>query len=1218
MLRLSTALLRTTGLLILAVYFVVAGLFLAARYWVLPNLDQWRPQIAHHLSHALNSEIRLGPIEAEWNGLNPQLRLHDVTLMDTRQHKVLRLPELDAVLSWRSILTLRPQLVSLEARGIELTVRRDRSGRLWIAGQTIEAGTLDAPHNDADQQALGWLATQPRIALRDAKLRWIDELRGAPPLVLSGVSVNIQNEGADHRFALLAQAPPALGDTLDIRGEFSRAADSVTGAAMPLQSGAGRVYAQVDNMRPTGWSAWADIPQDLESGEVSARAVIHLLDGKATRLTSDVKVEQGRWNFGADTRLQASSVRLYLDGPWNGFERIFSRHPEERGNTIEPTAEPVRYRLESSNLQLDAVRFFEHPLELDSVYAQGHAHRSGDARLTLQAERLDVASRAVRASIQGSWAQAVSGAGLVDLVGSIDRAEIAAIDEHLPTGIDPDARAWMSRGLVGGQLQDATLVLKGDLDQFPFAPQPQGPVAGDFRIAGKYTGGIIDYAPADKESLGWPRLADMKGTVELHRSGLSLSAQEATMWPAPGLPIQVRDVHAEIQDLAEGAVLTIQGATTAEAPSYLGLMKHSPLGAMLDGAFDQAVASGQWQVPLSLRIPLADPRKTTVNGTIQFSGGMVRLDPEASPLNKVKGTLEFSDTHASTTNLSAELLGGAVQASGGLGGTQKGLKLRGRATAAALRDYVGVQGMARLDGVIPYTATLSKTAQSPLSFELESKLEGLALNLPAPLQKSASQAMAFHVGVQLAKDGKTILSTVELGDAFEVRMARRKGRNEGSYFDAVAVGANQKPALPARGMVLDLQYPRVDVDAWNRVIDEFSTPLEKRVREPDRALLPQLAELRLQAQRLQVRGLILDGMTFTARRPDPGQWRVDISSTQTAGTLFWREAKGRVEGKVVADFHRLSLGREPAAAGDPAAGSPAADELEFDDVLDIPAVDLRVQQLRLYGREVGKLSLLGVNPSRGPLWQLNELRLDTPSATLTGTGTWRLSGPQRGLSIQAQAEVRDLGAYLNGAGFPGLMVAGHGLIKGDIEWRNMPWAFSKADLNGKIEVSLEKGRFNNLNSRSARLLELVSLQSLSRLARLDINPRSLTKEGFPYDSLRGTFHLDAGMMSTQDYRVIGPAGTIVLDGKANLLDERLDLQAVVIPSLDVSGAAIAAGIAINPIVGLGAFLTQWLLQAPLSKAMAAQYHIGGTLDEPVLSEVARPAQPTGTSQPAAH
>src|SRR3546814_20111626 len=68
----------------------------------------------------------------------------------------------------------------------------------------------------------------------------------------------------------------------------------------------------------------------------------------------------------------------------------------------------------------------------------------------------------------------------------------------------------------------------------------------------------------------------------------------------------------------------------------------------------------------------------------------------------------------------------------------------------------------------------------------------------------------------------------------------------------------------------------------------------------------------------------------------------------------------------------------------------------------------------------------------------------------------------------------------------------------------MPWDFSKADLNGQIEFSLHKGRFSSLNSYSARLLELLSLQSVKRLARLDFNPPGLTREGFPYDDLRGT------------------------------------------------------------------------------------------------------------------
>jgi hypothetical protein len=60
---------------------------------------------------------------------------------------------------------------------------------------------------------------------------------------------------------------------------------------------------------------------------------------------------------------------------------------------------------------------------------------------------------------------------------------------------------------------------------------------------------------------------------------------------------------------------------------------------------------------------------------------------------------------------------------------------------------------------------------------------------------------------------------------------------------------------------------------------------------------------------------------------------------------------------------------------------------------------------------------------------------------------------------------------------------------------------------------------------------------------------------------------------------------------------------MVVPNLDMSGATIAAGIAINPIVGLGAFVTQWLLRNPLSKAMAVHYHVSGDWDDPKLDEV---------------
>ncbi|TAM05098.1 MAG: hypothetical protein EPN67_07185, partial [Pusillimonas sp.] len=52
-----------------------------------------------------------------------------------------------------------------------------------------------------------------------------------------------------------------------------------------------------------------------------------------------------------------------------------------------------------------------------------------------------------------------------------------------------------------------------------------------------------------------------------------------------------------------------------------------------------------------------------------------------------------------------------------------------------------------------------------------------------------------------------------------------------------------------------------------------------------------------------------------------------------------------------------------------------------------------------------------------------------------------------------------------------------------------------------------------------------------------------------------------------------------------------------------SGATIAAGIALNPIIGLGAFVTQWLLRNPLSEAMTVHYHVSGGWEDPKLDEL---------------
>ena len=160
-------------------------------------------------------------------------------------------------------------------------------------------------------------------------------------------------------------------------------------------------------------------------------------------------------------------------------------------------------------------------------------------------------------------------------------------------------------------------------------------------------------------------------------------------------------------------------------------------------------------------------------------------------------------------------------------------------------------------------------------------------------------------------------------------------------------------------------------------MDDFSpAPAQSDTVQARRPFMPEIDQLRLQADRLSIQGMTLDALTFTARQAQTHQWRVDISSSETAGTLFWREANGKVAGHVDARFDRLALGSTDKQ-------EETDDSLQLKDDLDIPGIDLQVRHFRLYGRELGALSLVGVNQSRGSLWRLEQLKLASPHANNT-------------------------------------------------------------------------------------------------------------------------------------------------------------------------------------------------------------------------------------------
>jgi uncharacterized protein (TIGR02099 family) len=199
------------------VYFLLAFGYLALRYHVWPNLDDWRPRIVAHLSEVLGRPVGFAAISTSFDGWQPVLQIRDLQLSAApgSDVPVLRIPELDATLALRSFLTGQIRLARLQLTGPELDARRSADGKIYLAG--IELGQ---PNPEFAKRLEVFLA-QRHLGVRNGRVNWRDELLGQSQ-VLTGVDIDIDSFGLHHRLDIKAQQVGALAQKLDISADLFR------------------------------------------------------------------------------------------------------------------------------------------------------------------------------------------------------------------------------------------------------------------------------------------------------------------------------------------------------------------------------------------------------------------------------------------------------------------------------------------------------------------------------------------------------------------------------------------------------------------------------------------------------------------------------------------------------------------------------------------------------------------------------------------------------------------------------------------------------------------------------------------------------------------------------------------------------------------------------------------------------------------------------------
>ena len=356
--RLSRALLWALSALVV----VLMVCWLSLHWLILPHIEAWRVPLEARASRMLGAPVKIGAIKVQSSGWVPAVDLLDVRVLDAEGRVALALPHVFAALSPRSLLALEPRFAQLLIEGASLDVRRDPSGRIRVAGLDFAAKDSAADDNDA---AADWFFSQHEFVIRGGTLRWIDDARKAPPLVLENVEIVVRNGLTGHDLRIDATPPAGWGDRFSLRGRYKQ----------PL-------FARSGDWRRWSGSAYADLPRaDVRELRRHVALPFELSEGDgALRGWFDVEAGVPK-SATVDLSLRAVTLRLDPGVEPLEFEQIRGRvSAEKKGDR---TAVAVR---RFGFVTGDGIRWPQG--DLDVAWQQNDA---GDVTSgELAAERLDV------------------------------------------------------------------------------------------------------------------------------------------------------------------------------------------------------------------------------------------------------------------------------------------------------------------------------------------------------------------------------------------------------------------------------------------------------------------------------------------------------------------------------------------------------------------------------------------------------------------------------------------------------------------------------------------------------------------------------------------------------------------------------------------------------------------------------------------------------------
>lgn len=840
----------------------------------------------------------------------------------------------------------------------------------------------------------------------------------------------------------------------------------------------------------------------------------------------------------------------------------------------------------------------------DTLNLRSHWEIQKNEAVLLHLDSMAFAQEGIAGALSGTHLMPLRGTslGVIDMKATLSTFDLRKLGRFLPLHTPRPVSDWVAGALLDGRASNVDITVKGALADFPFHnPGPDGKSKGEFKLSGRFEKLKLDYAPSpagqDDKPPEWPLLEDADGRLSIDRARLEVVADSGKTHG-----VTVSNMKAIIPDLFDAASsLEIEGSAAGAMQDFLGYVRDSPVAHWTGSFTEDSKSTGNARLQLKLQLPLHHMTEAKVDGNLQFIDNDVSLLAGLPTVYRTNGKLEFNEKGFNLPAIEGVFLGGRVTLAGGTRSDGNTLvRLNGTLTADGVRQtYANTSPvlqriLERVSGATRYNGTIAIRRHQP-EITIESSLQGLALNLPAPLRKPANEnwPLKFELTGLNSDDASIERDEIRLslGTLMSARYRRQKMPGRQWEVQSGGIGIGQPAPQPDSGVVMYADAGNINLDRWTAFRAAMLEEADGGKNRVDAGIAAYLEPdaIVLRAAGLTVMGKKLDNVIVGASHQH-GSWQVNIASDQASGYATWNTSGSRM-GRVMARLATLNIPK--------GADQDVSDVLEgHGDTADrIPALDIVAEDFQLFGKKLGRLELDAdnVRVGAGSEWRINKLNLINPDAALRATGNWVALGKSDTSSLTYSLDIDDAGRLLERFGFSGVVKGGKGKLDGDVSWKGLPFSLDIPTLSGRIRMDVHTGQFLKVDPGAAKLFSVLNLQALPRRLALDF--RDVFSAGFAFDSIIGTASIAQGIVTTDNLKMTGVAASVLMSGSADIARETQNLRLVVIPEVNLGTASLVA-IAVNPMVGVGTFLAQLFLRNPLMKKLTFGYHVSGSWNDP--------------------